>query len=249
MKPVTLTFAVFCALTALCFGGTGYSGKEMKEAVVPAPCPEWYGDHEWDISVWGTYAFTGTESDRTKIEIADDLGIFGEYDRFLGGDHAWGGGLDAKYFFCRYFGVGVEGFALAGRGSRARFDEGPNAPVSEEVYEDNDHTVGAALGTLTLRYPFHCTRFAPYVWAGAGGIFGGRNDRTFHDVAPGGEGGAFVFSNSENEEESRFMGQFGGGLEFRVTRHIGITGDFSWNVVDGPHNNFGMVRSGVTFGF
>jgi len=25
--------------------------------------------------------------------------------------------------------------------------------------------------------------------------------------------------------------------------------DFSWNVVDGPDNNFGMVRSGVTFAF
>jgi hypothetical protein len=25
--------------------------------------------------------------------------------------------------------------------------------------------------------------------------------------------------------------------------------DFSWNVVDGPKNNFGMVRSGVTFAF
>ena len=43
--------------------------------------------------------------------------------------------------------------------------------------------------------------------------------------------------------------QFGGGLEYRITRHIGITGDFSWNVVDGPHNNFGMVRSGLNFAF
>ena len=53
----------------------------------------------------------------------------------------------------------------------------------------------------------------------------------------------------ENQDESRAMGQFGGGLEVRITRHIGITGDFSWNVVDGPHNNFGMVRSGLNFAF
>jgi hypothetical protein len=45
------------------------------------------------------------------------------------------------------------------------------------------------------------------------------------------------------------MGQFGGGLEVRITPHIGVTGDFSWNVVDGPHNNFGMVRSGLNFAF
>ena len=98
---------------------------------------------------------------------------------------------------------------------------------------------------MTFRFPIHCSRFAPYAWAGGGGIFGGTNDRTFH--VAGGGGGAF--SASENQDESRVMGQFGGGLEFRITRHIGVTGDFSWNVVDGPHNNFGMVRSGVNFSF
>jgi hypothetical protein len=25
--------------------------------------------------------------------------------------------------------------------------------------------------------------------------------------------------------------------------------DFSWNVVNGPDNNFGMARSGITFAF
>ncbi|MEY2486271.1 MAG: outer membrane protein beta-barrel domain [Verrucomicrobiota bacterium] len=244
MKPLTLTLAVLCTLSAFAFGGTtSYSGKEMKE-VAPAPCPEWYGDHEWEFGLWGAYSFTGTESDRTKIEEADDSGVYGEYDKFLGGDHAWGGGIDAKYFFCRYFGVGLEAFGLDGKGSHALFDGGPNPDVSEEVYAHEDHFVGAALGTLTLRYPFRCTRFAPYVWAGGGGAFGGRNDRPFVDTA--GEG---AFSVSRNEDESRFMGQFGGGLEYRITRHIGITGDFSWNVLDGPHNNFGMVRSGLTFGF
>src|SRR5947208_9501614 len=121
--------AAVSALAATCFGGTEYhSGKEMKETVAQPVCEEYYADREFNVTVWGTYAFTGTESDRTKIEVADDLGIFGEYDRFLGGDHAWGGGLDAKFFFCRYFGVGLEGFGLAGRGSQAHFDEGPNPP-------------------------------------------------------------------------------------------------------------------------
>ena len=45
------------------------------------------------------------------------------------------------------------------------------------------------------------------------------------------------------------VGQFGGGLEFRVTPHIGWMNDFSWNVINGPQNNFGMVRSGLTFAF
>jgi hypothetical protein len=45
------------------------------------------------------------------------------------------------------------------------------------------------------------------------------------------------------------MGQVGGGLEVRFTPHIGWINDFSWNFVDGPKNNFGMVRSGVNFAF
>ena len=48
---------------------------------------------------------------------------------------------------------------------------------------------------------------------------------------------------------SEAVGQFGGGLEFRVTPHIGWMNDFSWNVINGPQNNFGMVRSGLTFAF
>src|SRR3954447_14586182 len=36
------------------------SGKEMKQ-VAPPPCPEWYGDREWNVNLWGTYAFTNTE--------------------------------------------------------------------------------------------------------------------------------------------------------------------------------------------
>jgi hypothetical protein len=49
--------------------------------------------------------------------------------------------------------------------------------------------------------------------------------------------------------ETRAIGQFGGGIEVRITPHIGWINDFSWNVVDGPNNNFGMVRTGVNFAF
>ena len=34
-----------------------------------------------------------------------------------------------------------------------------------------------------------------------------------------------------------------------LTPHIGIINDFSWNVVNGSHNNFEMVRSGIDFAF
>jgi hypothetical protein len=243
MKKFTLTFAILCALCALAYAGPEAlpSGKEMKQ-VAPAPCPEWYADREITVSLWGAYAFVGTDSNRATIEQADDLNIFGTYDRFLAADHAWGGGGDVKFFFHRYFGVGIEGFGLTGH-SLHGVTEVDITSDRDEFYEDNTHASGGVLGTLTLRYPIHCTRFSPYIWAGGGGMFGGRNDRPVV-LGPPSDNSRF-----DNKDESRGMGQFGGGLEFRITPHIGLTGDFSWNVLDGPHNNFGLVRSGVTFSF
>src|ERR1700687_3626768 len=64
MKKLTLTF---CALFALLVvapaiyadGPEKYSGKE-KEVMQPAPpvC-DFYRAHEWDLSIWGAYAFGG----------------------------------------------------------------------------------------------------------------------------------------------------------------------------------------------
>src|SRR5437773_4806920 len=38
----------------------GKSGKEMKQ-VAFAPCPQWYSDLEWNVNLWGIYAFTNME--------------------------------------------------------------------------------------------------------------------------------------------------------------------------------------------
>ena len=242
MKTLTLTFVLLGGLYALVFAGPEPvpSGKEMKQ-VAPVPCQEFYADQEWNVSLWGAYAFVGTDANRGTIEQVDDNLRFGTYDRFLAEDHAWGGGVDAKYFFHRYFGIGIEGFGLTGHSKHA-VTEAATDFEQEEHWEDNDHASGGVLGTLTLRYPFHCSRFSPYIWGGLGGIFGGKNDRPVK-----------IFDSEEarfdNEDENKFMGQVGGGLEIRITPHWGITGDFSWNFLEGPHNNFGMARSGINFSF
>src|ERR1041384_1661532 len=84
------------------FAGVAYSGKEMKQSA-PPPCPEWYADREFNISLWGTYVFTGTNWIN---------------DRYIEADHAWGGGIDLKYFFMRYIGVGIEGWVVDARQAR-----------------------------------------------------------------------------------------------------------------------------------
>ncbi len=39
----------------------------------------------------------------------------GPTTRYLEADHAWGGGIDLTYFFHRYFGIGIEGWAMDAR--------------------------------------------------------------------------------------------------------------------------------------
>lgn len=173
-----LFFAV-CFLSTLAYAGPeNYSAKD-KEVMQPAPPPcGFYRDREWDLSIWGAHAFSGSST--------------------------WGGGVDVKYFWSKSFGIGFEGFALDRR----------------------DNFGGAALVTLTLRYPVGCSHLAPYVFAGAGVLMGGRD-----------------------ENNARSTGQAGGGLECRLTPRIGLIADFSWNFVGERDSNFGMVRAGVNFAF
>jgi len=252
MKQLTLTLTIFCACFRLASAGPAYSGKEMTQAA--PPCPQWYADSEWNISLWGTYAATGTEYNPNLAlfdlveSTTEGHTVYGTFDKYLGGDHAFGGGIDAKYFFRRYFGIGVEASILnAHRG--AGFDlENNGVDVFIHQRRSEDRAVGEVLGTFTLRYPIPCSRFAPYVWAGGGVIWGG------------GERDIIILDGFNDEEEPLYhtvhhgttteaVGQFGAGLEFRITPHIGWMNDFSWNVLSGTKNNFGMVRTGVTFAF
>lgn len=226
MKRLLLVTCALGAAASIAFGGTEtYSGKNVQQSVQQTPCPEWYRDQEWNVSVWGTYAFTGEHW-------ADD--------RYLGVDHAWGGGIDAKYFFARYFGVGIEGYGLA-LSDRTGFVF--NTDDSGSTRGDRG-AAGAALGTFTLRYPIPCTRFAPYLFGGGGAVFGG-GGRTVVFFNDDGD----IINTRRDDTETRILGQVGGGFEVRFTPHIGWMSDFSWNVVDGPSNNFGMARTGITFAF
>jgi len=228
MKKLILSLLGVAAVSSIGFAGTEtYSGKEMKQVAGPPPCPEWYADREFNVGLWGTYVFTGNEW---------------QNDRYIEADHAWGGGIDLKYFFWRYIGVGIEGWAVDARRS---FEE----VTGTEVFQfsgigHESRAVGSVLGTLTLRYPIPCTRFSPYIFGGGGGIFGGGETTRFVTTGP-----LPTIRTEETGSESRAIGQVGAGLEFRFTPHIGWINDFSWNFVDGPDNNFGMVRSGINFAF
>jgi hypothetical protein len=236
MKRTLFHLLAFVLLhSALHAGSEGYSSKDT---AATQPCPSWYADREWNVSLWGTYAF--------PLNGYPTLQNFGTRDRdnYLQSDHAWGGGVDAKYFFARYFGLGIEGYALDVRQSYAHvfipfFGIG-NGGIAETAHDKR--AVGGLLGTLTLRYPIRCSRVAPYIFAGGGTMFGGGQTTTAIAIP---DGGLTVRSGST----TKAVGQLGGGFEVRLTPHIGLINDFTWNIVSGRDNNFGMARTGINFAF
>src|SRR5438309_7667933 len=74
MKKLTLTFCALFALFAVAAalyadGPEKYSGKE-KEVMQPAPpvC-DFYRAHEWDLDIWGSWAFA---SDSGRFDLPTD---------------------------------------------------------------------------------------------------------------------------------------------------------------------------------
>jgi len=255
MKRLTVTLSILAICSAQFLHAGGY---EMKQAVAPASCPEWYRDSEWNVNLWGTYVFTNTDYN-PNLDIADLIQstteghtVGGSFDRYIGNDHAWGGGGDIKYFFCRYVGLGLEGLVLDAHKRSFFIDLQPLRGVFVGRNIDRERAVGAVLGTVTLRYPIRCSRFAPYAWAGGGAIFGGGESDSVQTQPITGLPNEFPTVNARSHHfdgDTKALGQRGFGLEVRFTRHIGWTNDLSWGIIDGPQNNFTMIRSGLNFAF
>ena len=76
-----------------------------------------------------------------------------------------------------------------------------------------------------LRYPLDLVwpnvRLAPYAIGGVGGLIDGYNG---------------VRSNGTLRTTNKVLGDAGGGLEYRFTPHIGLFGEATYNIVDGPKN-------------
>ena len=235
MKQFTLTLLLAAACLRAVSGGTEASSAGSSASSLPA---RWYADNEWNVSLWGKYAFTD-----------NGYRAFPSQDRYLSADHAWGGGIDAKRFFGQYFALGVEGYLVEAdrtvidrEGSFGFFFGG-----TVRRYKDS-RAVGAGLATATFRYPLPHSRFAPYIYVG-GGVIGGGGDRDKVTIIGGSSGDGFIVTTTQTGTTAEAVGQFGAGVEVRLTSRVGLLSDFNWSVVNGPNNNFGMVRTGINFAF
>lgn len=237
MKSLLLIVASITSFSAVATAGPERSSAaETKHSVVPSAATSWFADNEWTVGCWGAYASTGNDY---------------RDDRYINADHAWGGGVEAKYFFRRYFGVGLDAGALDARRTAQTFFFPFRLPPESTVGGDH-RFVPSLVGTFTLRYPLSGSRFSPYVFGGAGAIFGGGEAahvearevifEPFRDRTT-------VYNLRGNNDRIKALGQFGGGIEVRLTPHIGLTNDVSWSIVDGPNNNFAVARTGIHFAF
>src|SRR5207248_8843417 len=197
--------------------------------------------NETVLSVFGTTLFVISSSEPRNFNPNERVNIGRvSKNQLFARDDVWGGGADVKYFWSRYFGVGVEGVGLAAKTNFA----------------------GGGLLTLTGRFPFG--RFAPYLTGGVGFIDGGAtlykffNEKHTYGIPPNSPPGTPSQVLSEREywtvdpvynHHARGLGQIGAGLEFRITCHVGLMTDFTWNFVFGQEDHadkfFTIVEQGT----
>jgi opacity protein-like surface antigen len=214
---------------------TASAGPDVRSETHSREAESLFRAGEWDISLWGEYAFTEEAVTR---------------DRYLHSDHGWGGAAELKYFINRFVGVGIEGNML--HSSRAGIEAtqfgGTFAPVPSLISHSyrQPQLIRSALATVTLRLPLY-GHFAPYVRGGAGAIGGGGREDVFHTI---------FFNGDESEAQTirtrgttQAVAEAGAGIEVRLSRHIGLMTDFSWSFVNRSKNDFGMVRTGLNFAF
>ena len=217
MKP-KIAVALLLLSTAFAFAGPDPVQIPVEPAPIPAPSSDsLFRDTEFDVSLLGTGIFTQTAASS---------------DRYFGADHAFGGTLNAKFFFAKYFGTG-----LSVSGFDVRNVLGPN-------FGNGHRFVGDFLPTLTFRYPIG--NFAPYVFAGVGTIFNGGN-RSLKEPSNGSFGRKIRFEVAEHD--AQVLSEAGIGVEYRLNKNIGFITEAVFDKVARPQSNFGGMRAGVNIAF
>src|SRR5258707_3877499 len=213
MKKVVVALAVVALASQAGISFAGGPEVSSKQVITPAPQPEsFFRGNEFDIGAFATYV-TGTNGGGTRQTAFDDGNTFTLSSS--GSPNGWGGGMDFTYFFpweyagVRFQGAGVElntgnvtitcsnGFSRSGSGSAA---------------------AGVLTGDFVLRLPlddfWSGVHLAPYTFGGFGGVFTGAGGNTINNPSP--EVNQRFNHTSSNVSNDRFLGNIGGGNQYRV---------------------------------
>lgn len=233
MKKLVLVLAITVSLLGVVSAGSDtYSGKEMKQVVQPAPvCPPWAGFY---VGIQGGY---------NRAIFDPDLGLEGNWLGFSGrldtldaarGDFGVNGGnlggvLGYNFTFTNLLlGLEFSGAYTWVRDSRVDNFTAPNSNpwrLSTSVDQHYFMTVGPRVGWTFCR-------FTPFVTGGAA-----FSDIDFHQ--------SITFSNGRlgnategGSTSDGHVGWFvGGGLEYAITDHWHIRGDYKYADFGG-HDSF-----------
>jgi hypothetical protein len=154
-----------------------------------------------------------------------DIGVFATYDKGVGDVSSLGIGEHA-------WGGGLDVAYFPWLYGGFRF-QGSAINITRA-----DQTAGIVTYDAVLRYPLDVVvpnfHLAPYAFGGVGGLLGGLDG----------------FNRSGNlRTDSKVLGNFGGGLEYRFTPHVGIFTEAGYDVIDGPNNNAVQINWGARFAF
>jgi len=167
MKKIFLILSVAVISSAASFAGT-HTVKLGKDKIV-TPAEDLFHGNEFDVSIYGAvglgrvdhYTTTHTSTSFLPPPPQDNLVKQAEVSPFTKThttkhyvNDAWGGGVEADYFFNKYFGLGIEGDWLAGHDA-----------------------ISSVSGNVIGRYPFEMGTWAwaPYGFIGGGGQFDSQN--------------------------------------------------------------------------
>lgn len=203
----------------------GVDERGADKAVVVVEQSEVFRDREWQVDLYGLGAFYQS----AEGNFAGSLSGTGGNSRQFSGRPGWGFGMGASYFFLRYVGIGVEQ-DIFGR-TDGGFRRG-----------DFGYIRWATIGNLFLRYPIDAWRIAPYAMLGGGAMYGSTPDATIN--AGAGRKASYRLSGQG-------FGHVGGGLDFRLTRNVGVFSDlrYVFSGVSGLPENQMLWRFGVRMAF
>jgi len=142
---------------------------------------------------------------------------------------AGGGGIQAGWFFNRYFGLALEGDFFGG-----------------------DVFVSELTGQLILRYPFDFGQkpiAAPTGYSKDGKEVLSPKDTGAMSPPTWGIAPYFICGGGTQwDGQCLGIADVGGGIEVRCRAHWGVFCDVRW-IVHNEHDNFAAVRAGVTYSF
>jgi hypothetical protein len=154
-----------------------------------------------------------------------DIGVFASYDKGLGDVSTQGIGEHG-------WGGGLDVAYFPWLFGGFRF-QGSALNISRA-----DQTAGIVTYDAVLRYPLDLVmpnfHLAPYAFGGVGGLLGGLDG---------------VNRNGNLRTDSKVLGNFGGGLEYRLTPHVGLFTEAAYDLIDGPNNNAVQINWGARFAF